>query len=99
MLNREWVLAHLKEAKEELDRTIDKIENDEEYDEEVFKIAIGHIYTHLNVAWNERKAEIVGNDNAWLFPEDIAKEIRAQVRHIKRTERAWRKKKDNNKIS
>ena len=92
MLNREWILAHLKEAKEELDRTINKIETDEEYDEEVFKIAIGHIYTHLNVAWNERKAEIVGNDNAWLFPEDIAKEIRAQVRYMKRTERAWRKK-------
>ena len=55
MLNREWVLAHLKEAKEELDRTIDKIETDEEYDEEVFKIAIGHIYTHLNVAWRKKK--------------------------------------------
>ena len=92
MLNREWVLAHLKEAKEELDRTIDEIETDAEYDEDEFKIAIGHIYTHLNVAWNERKAEIVGNDNAWLFPGDIAKEIRAQVRCIKRTERAWRKK-------
>ncbi|RLG35345.1 hypothetical protein DRN97_00100 [Methanosarcinales archaeon] len=92
MLNREWILAHLKEAKEELDKTIDRIETDEEYDEEVFKIAIGHIYTHLNTAWNERKAEIVGNDNAWLFPSDIAKEIRTTVRHMKRTKRACRKK-------
>ncbi|RLC81051.1 MAG: hypothetical protein DRI61_04495 [Chloroflexi bacterium] len=92
MLNREWVLAHLKEAKEELGRAIDKIETDAEYDEDEFKIAIGHIYTHLNTAWNERKAEIVGNDNALLFPSDIAKEIRTQVRHIKRTKRAWKKR-------
>jgi len=92
MLNREWILAHLKEAKEELDRAIDNIETDEEYDEDKFKIAIDHIYTHLNTAWNERNAKIVGNNDAWLFPEDIAKEIRTQVRHMKRTERAWKKK-------
>jgi len=53
-----------------------------------------HIYTHLNVAWNERNARIVGNADAWLFPEDIAKELRAQVRHIKRKEKAWRLRKD-----
>jgi len=92
MLNRKWILAHLKEAKEELDRTIDRIETDAEYDEDEFKIAIDHIYTHLNTAWNERKAKIVGNDDAWLFPEDIAKELRTQVRHIKRTKKAWSKK-------
>lgn len=93
-LNKEWILTHLKEAKEELDRTIDKIENDEEYCEEEFKIAMDHIYTHLNVAWNERNARIVGNADAWLFPEDIAKELRAQVRWIKRKEKARRRKKD-----
>ena len=94
-LNREWILAHLREAKEELDRTIDNIETDAEYCEEEFKIAMDHIYTHLNIAWNERNAKIVGNANAWLFPKDIAKELRTQVRHIKRTEKAWRKKKDS----
>ena len=94
-LNREWILTHLREAKEELDRTIDKIENDEEYCEEEFEIAMDHTYTHLNIAWNERKARIVGNNNAWLFPEDIAKELRAQVRHIKRKEKAWRRRKND----
>ncbi|MCW3130640.1 MAG: hypothetical protein N2V75_11170 [Methanophagales archaeon] len=58
--------------------------------------ALDHIYTHLNTAWNERKAKIVGNDNAWVFPEDIAKEIHAQVRYMKRTERAWKKKDSDN---
>ena len=94
-LNREWIRAHLWEAKEELDGMLAKIETDEEYDEGEFKIAMDHIYTHLNVAWNERKARIVGNADAWLFTEDIAKEIRAQVRHIKRKERAWRKRKND----
>jgi len=79
MLNREWILAHLKEAKEELDRTIDKIETDEEYDEEVFEIAIVHIYRHLNTAWNERKGDI-NVDKSSMFPEDIAKELRSVVK-------------------
>jgi len=92
-LNREWILTHLREAKEELDRTIDNIETDAEYCEEEFKIAMDHTYTHLNIAWNERNAKIVGNADAWLFPEDIAKELHAQVRYIKRKERAWRREK------
>ncbi|MCD6215257.1 MAG: hypothetical protein J7J46_09885 [Candidatus Desulfofervidus sp.] len=93
-LNREWIRTQLWEAKEELDGTLAKIVTDEEYDEGEFKIAMDHIYTHLNVAWNERNARIVGNADAWLFPEDIAKELRAQVRHIKRKEKAWRLRKD-----
>lgn len=92
-LNREWIRTHLWEAKEELDGMLAKIETDEEYSEEEFKIAMDHTYTHLNIAWNERKSRIVGNADAWLFPEDIAKELRAQVRCIKRKEKAWRKEK------
>ncbi|MCW3128583.1 MAG: hypothetical protein N2V75_00530 [Methanophagales archaeon] len=94
-LNKEWIRTQLWEAKEELDGTLAKIVTDEEYDEGEFKIAMDHIYTHLNVAWNERNAKIVGNANAWLFPEDIAKELRAQVRWIKRKEKARRRKKDS----
>ena len=77
-LNREWILAHLREAKEELDRTIDNIENDEKYDEIKFRIAMLHLYSHLNTAWNERKGEIdVEHDDAELFPKDMARYLRA----------------------
>jgi len=77
-LNREWIRAHLWEAKEELDGILAKIETDAEYDEGEFKIAMLHLYSHLNTAWNERKGEIdVEHDDAELFPRDMARYLRA----------------------
>ncbi len=68
-----------------------KIETDEEYDEGEFKIAMLHLYSHLNTAWNERKSEIdVKNDDAELFPRDIARELRASLRYGKRLRRVRR---------
>ncbi|HXX76767.1 MAG TPA: hypothetical protein VEI50_16675 [Nitrospiraceae bacterium] len=55
-MNRVAVLFHLREAKEELDRTIAEIANDSTYDFEVFQIAMSHLYHHLNTAWNGRDA-------------------------------------------
>ena len=97
-LNREWVLTHLEKAREELDRTIDNIRTNEEYDEKWFGISIKHIYEHLNIAWNERKATNIGTINARRFPEDIAKKIRAQVRYVKRAERAIRREMSEEEI-
>ena len=55
-MNRNAVLFHLREAKEELDRTITEIERDQGYDHTGFQIAMGHLYHHLNTAWNGRDA-------------------------------------------
>ena len=55
-MNPEHILMHLKEAKEELDRTIAEIEKDKEYDVGAFFVAISNIYNHLNTAWNARDA-------------------------------------------
>jgi hypothetical protein len=55
-LNREWVLWNLREAKEELDRTIADIEGDAEYDDPEMWVAMAHLYEHLNIAWNARHA-------------------------------------------
>jgi hypothetical protein len=53
-MNKEAILFHLGEAKEELDRTIQELQNDPDYCEEEFRVAMGHLYHHLNTAWNGR---------------------------------------------
>lgn len=53
-MNRRVVLFHLREAVEELDRTIDALSRDRRYGEEALEVAMGHAYHHLNTAWNGR---------------------------------------------
>jgi len=53
-MNREILSFHLREAAEELNRTIAEVERNESYDLEEFRVAMGHIYHHLNTAWNGR---------------------------------------------
>lgn len=77
-MNRDAVIFHLKEAKEELDRTITEIASDTTYDFEEFQVAMSHLYHHLNTAWNgrdasaERHRECAQSDfDAWRkFPSD-----------------------------
>lgn len=57
-MNREAVLFHLREAKEELDRTIAEIASEVSYDSEEFQVAMSHLYHHLNTAWNGREASV-----------------------------------------
>jgi len=51
-VNREFVLFHVREAAEELARTVKEIEADPEYDSGQFLIAVQHAYHHVNSAWN-----------------------------------------------
>ena len=53
-MNRRAILFHLKEAREELDRTIAEIEKDRKYADSRFIFNMGHLYHHLNTAWNAR---------------------------------------------
>ncbi len=55
-MNRDSILFHLGEAKEELDRTINEITRNSDYDAEEFQVAISHLYHHINTAWNGRDA-------------------------------------------
>jgi len=55
-MNLHTILSHLKEAKEELDNTIEEIEKNKDYDFGEFAIAMSHLYHHLNTAWNLRDA-------------------------------------------
>lgn len=53
-MNKGWILFHLREAQEELTRTIAELDATENVDEIEFEIAIAHMYNHLNTAWNAR---------------------------------------------
>ena len=51
-MNHKAILFHLREAKEELDRTIDQIAAQADYGRGEFVVAMSHVYSHLNTAWN-----------------------------------------------
>lgn len=51
-MNRNVVVFHLREAAEQLKATIRNLENKGEYGGEEFQIEMGHLYHHLNTAWN-----------------------------------------------
>lgn len=73
----EWFLMvdSLVDAQEHLGNLINELELPNEIDEQNFAIQLGHIYAHLNRAWNSRNsAEGINNQN-WdsmtQFPIDI----------------------------
>jgi len=49
-MNHEAILFHLREAKEELDGLIAEIAKEPSYDIGEFRVAMGHLYHHLNTA-------------------------------------------------
>jgi hypothetical protein len=53
-MNKDHILFQLREAFEELNRTIEEIGSTPDYGEPDFEVAITHIYHHLNTAWNSR---------------------------------------------
>lgn len=53
-MNRQAVLFHLREAAEELNRTVEQLARDRRFGEEALEVAMGHLYHHLNTAWNGR---------------------------------------------
>ena len=55
-MNKEAILFHLREAREELARTIHELETDPGYEFGNFVVGMGHLYHHLNTAWNGRDA-------------------------------------------
>jgi hypothetical protein len=50
------VLWYLREAEEELTRTIREMELDHNYSEAELRVAMTQIYYHINTAWNVRHA-------------------------------------------
>lgn len=55
-MNKEWVLSNLKESKEAIENIISEIKTDPEYEYGNYVVDMGHVYHHLNFAWNSRNA-------------------------------------------
>jgi hypothetical protein len=53
-MNRDVVLFHLREAAEQLNETIQNLEHSADEGAEELQVDMGHIYHHLNTAWNGR---------------------------------------------
>lgn len=55
-MNRDWVVIHLTEARDELNKTLEEIRDTPDYDYGEFGVAMQHLYHHANTAWNSRDA-------------------------------------------
>jgi hypothetical protein len=53
-MNKNFLLSNLREAQEEITKTINDLETDAEYDESELSVAMMHLYHHVNMAWNAR---------------------------------------------
>lgn len=53
-MNRQIVLFHLREAAEQLDKTIQTLVGETDYGAEELRVEMSHLYHHLNTAWNGR---------------------------------------------
>jgi hypothetical protein len=53
-MNRDYVLFNLREAHDELERTLRDIATNPDYGHAEFVVAMGHLYHHVNTAWNAR---------------------------------------------
>jgi hypothetical protein len=78
-MTRDFVLWHLREATEAITQMVAEMEADSDYSEGELMIAMGHLYHHLNTAWNARNASLgrthkcnARDFKAWSrFPRDL----------------------------
>ena len=69
------LMYDLDDAREHLDSLMAQMQNDPEFDEACFRVLLGHIYWHLNRAWNRRDVVDdqleISDPNVGRFPDDI----------------------------
>jgi hypothetical protein len=78
-VNRDYVLYNLREAKEDLERTINELQSDPQYEYGDFVVAMSHLYLHINTAWNARNSTKTQSEecseadfNRWRqFPDPV----------------------------
>ena len=78
-MTRDYVLWNLREAAEELSKTIESLRTDSDYGDSELAVAMSHLYHHLNTAWNARNATRLQVEKcsaedflAWRqFPPDV----------------------------
>ncbi|MFZ4693792.1 MAG: hypothetical protein ACOYMV_01555 [Verrucomicrobiia bacterium] len=55
-MNKSHALFHLREAQEAVGKMIRRIETDPSYEFGDYTVEMGHLYHHVNTAWNGRDA-------------------------------------------
>jgi len=85
-MNRKVVLFHLNEAREELEGTIERIQNKPDYGIEHYRAAMGHLYHHLNTAWNGQ------NQTDEQFKKCSEKDFERFLKFPKKWEFEWSEK-------
>ena len=69
------LVAELDDAREHLESLIGEMAPQGSYDEEEFRINLGHIYAHLNRAWHSRDISSEITKDQWpvfsRFPTDV----------------------------
>ena len=70
------LITELDDAREHLEELLKGLSESDEMDEDSeFSVYLGHIYAHLNRAWNSRNQEDEISQEQWLlfsqFPKDI----------------------------
>ena len=55
-MNTGFLLFNLREAQEEIEKTIRELETNSDYGEPEFSVAMMHLYHHVNTAWNARNS-------------------------------------------
>ena len=68
-------MYELEDAKEHLENLIKEVESEEEYGEEELKIDLGHIYAHLNRAWNSRNSVEGTTKENWEAMSEFPKNV------------------------
>ena len=70
-----FFMRDLRDAHEHLGNLIRELESDSAYDEPELRIDLGHVYAHLNRAWQRRDMTRDFSDEEWIragaFPDDL----------------------------
>jgi hypothetical protein len=72
----EWAafMYELTDALEHLQNLIKDIEQSQDYNDDDFRVDLGHVYAHLNRAWRRSAGSLADSDweAASQFPNDLA---------------------------
>jgi len=74
----QWPLlvSELDDAREHVEKLIDKMNVKGNLDEVEFSICLGHVYSHLNRAWNSRNRTTDQTDEEFKKESEFPKDIR-----------------------
>lgn len=73
----EWslLIQELADLSEHADKLVEEMQGNSIYGEEEFAVDVGHLYAHLNRAWNSRNCTKEPTESEWQenskFPTDV----------------------------